>query len=164
MKIKSGILFVVLLIIVLLIIFGKKSITTEIVINAQAGQVWDELTDFNKFPDWNPFIRKVAGEIKTGNTIEVTMQLMGGKPLVFTPVILALEKNKFLQWEGKLFIPGIFTGRHTFQLIETKKNRIKLIQREDFEGILVPFFNYDSTIGGFKLMNNKLKERVESKL
>jgi hypothetical protein len=151
-------------IIVILLIFGEKHISTEIVINAPINNVWLGLTDFNEYPDWNPFIRNVKGEIKEGNTIEVTFQIQGNKPFIFTPEIILYKENEIFQWEGKLFIPGIFTGRHTFQLLKIETNKTRLIQKEDFNGILVPFFSFDTTIEGFNLMNKNLKERIEKKL
>ena len=36
-----------------------------------------------------------------------------------------------------------------------------LIQIDKFNGLLVPFFNFDSTVEGFELMNKALKERIE---
>jgi hypothetical protein len=150
-------------IIILLLIFGKKHISTEIMLNVPINKVWIELTDFSKYPDWNPFIRKVKGEIKEGNVIEVIFQLHGSDPFVFTPEIKLIKENDIFQWEGKLYLPGIFTGRHTFQFIKIETNKTKLIQQEDFNGILVPFFSFDSTIEGFNLMNKEFKKRTENK-
>ncbi len=156
-------LFIILVIIVLLLTIGKRSISTQIIINASVDQVWKELTDFAKYPEWNPFIRKLSGEIKTGNRIEVIFQIEGTKPMKFTPEIKVIEKNKMFQWEGHLLIPGIFTGKHTFLLVPMEANKTKLIQKEDFKGILVPFFKMDTTVQGFELMNRAFKERVEKK-
>ena len=151
------------IIITILLIFGRKHISNEIEINAPIDKVWTALTDFSKYPDWNPFIRKVNGEIKKGNIIEVTFQTKGNDPIVFTPEIKLFEKNNVFQWEGKLFLPWIFTGKHTFQLSQIDINKTKLIQIEDFNGILVPLFNFDTTIEGFDLMNKEFKKRLENK-
>jgi uncharacterized protein YndB with AHSA1/START domain len=48
-----------------------KEIYTEIEINASAGIVWDILTDFDNFPNWNPFIKKISGILQEGERIEV---------------------------------------------------------------------------------------------
>jgi hypothetical protein len=156
-------LILIILVIAVLLVIGKKSITTEIIINSPVDKVWEEFTDFSKYPDWNPFIKKIAGDFKTGSRIEVEFHTQGHKPMVFTPDILVMQKNSIFQWEGKLLMPGIFTGRHTFQLVEIEKNKTKLIQKEDFNGILVPFFSFDSTLDGFQSMNKALKERIEQK-
>ncbi|HOD16120.1 MAG TPA: SRPBCC domain-containing protein [Spirochaetota bacterium] len=152
---------ILIVVIVILLLLGKKQITTGIVIDAPADAVWAELTDFPRYPEWNPFIKKVSGEIAKGGTIEVTFHTKGSDPVVFTPTILANDPNSLFQWEGRLLMPGIFTGRHTFQLETIDAKKTRLVQKEDFNGILVLFFNFDSTVEGFTLMNEALKKRVE---
>ena len=154
-------LTILLVAIIILLIIGNKSISTEIIINTSAENIWNELTNFEKYPEWNPFIRKVSGNIAVGNKIEVTFQTEGSNPIVFTPIIQKIDNNSIFQWEGRLLMPGIFTGKHTFQLVSIDKNKTKLIQKEEFNGILVSFFNFDSTIKGFGLMNKSIKERLE---
>jgi hypothetical protein len=159
---KAIYLFIILtVIIILLLIFGKKNLSTEIIINAPINKVWKEFTDFTEYQKWNPFIKSLTGEIKTGNTIHVVIQPKDGKPMNFKPTIMKLKDNDILQWEGQLFLPGIFTGKHTFQLIRIENNKTKFIQKEDFNGILVPFVDLNPTLEGFKSMNALLKERVE---
>ena len=142
---------------------GNKHIATEIVINAPPEKVWTVLTDFSTYPEWNPFIIKGAGIIREGATIEVTLKTEGREPMVFTPTIITLKENVTLQWEGRLFMPGIFTGRHIFNLDPLDAGRTRLTQKEDFSGILVPFLSYDSTIAGFTAMNEQLKRRCEGR-
>jgi hypothetical protein len=163
MKKASLLVSILITLIVILLLLGNRHISTEITINAPADAVWAELMDFRKYPEWNPFISKVSGEIKKGSTIEVSFHRKGSDPMVFTPKIQVYDANSLFQWEGRLLIPGIFTGRHTFQLEKIDAKKTKLVQKEDFKGILVPFFNYDSTIEGFTLMNQALKKRVEGK-
>jgi hypothetical protein len=149
------------IIIILLFIFGKKNISSEIIINAPVDKVWKEFTGFSEYPKWNPFIKSISGDVKAGNTIHVVIQPKGGTPMSFNPVIIQLKENDILQWEGKLFLPGIFTGKHTFQLVRVDKNKTKFIQKEDFNGVLVMFVDLNPTLEGFKLMNALLKEKSE---
>jgi hypothetical protein len=51
--------------------FTMKEIRTEIEIGASAERIWQTLTDFAAFPEWNPFIHRASGEIKTGARLEV---------------------------------------------------------------------------------------------
>ena len=39
----------------------EKEIVREIEINAPPSRVWQVLTDFEKYPTWNPFIKKITG-------------------------------------------------------------------------------------------------------
>ena len=43
-----------------------KELRSEIEIQASAERVWQLLTDFPSFPQWNPFIRKATGNIRVG--------------------------------------------------------------------------------------------------
>lgn len=156
-------LAVLAFIVAALLAIGRKSISTRIVINAPLNRVWAELTDFNSYPDWNPFIKKLVGSLGKGETIEVRIQPEGSEPFIFTPKILQYEENRILQWEGRFLLPGIFTGRHSFELVAVGPGKTQLVQKEDFNGIMVPFFNFDSTIKGFDSMNRDLKKRIESR-
>jgi hypothetical protein len=51
-----------------------KEIKTEILINATPEKVWLILTSFINYPNWNPFIKTIQGEVKIGNKIKVKIQ------------------------------------------------------------------------------------------
>ena len=40
----------------------STSLHSEIMIDASARRVWAILTDFEAYPTWNPFIRRIAGQ------------------------------------------------------------------------------------------------------
>ena len=40
-----------------------KEIKTEIVIHATPEKIWKILTDFGNYPQWNPFIVSVTGDV-----------------------------------------------------------------------------------------------------
>jgi Polyketide cyclase / dehydrase and lipid transport len=59
-------------------IFVEKEIVTEIEINAAPSRVWQVLTDFEKYPIWNPFIKKITG-IPAKNELELIPYLYNRK-------------------------------------------------------------------------------------
>jgi hypothetical protein len=143
-----------------------KELYTEITITASINKVWKILTDFKEYPNWNPFIKEITGEVIENNTFQVTIMPPDSKKMTFKPKCLIIKENKELRWQGHLLIPGIFDGEHIFELEELNNSRIKLIQRELFKGILVPFLWKQlntKTRKGFELMNYKLKELAENK-
>ncbi|MGB9370550.1 MAG: SRPBCC domain-containing protein [Halobacteriota archaeon] len=78
-----------------------KQIRSEIEINASAERVWHVLTDFAGFPQWNPFIRQISGELKVGGKLDVYMQPSGQRGIRFRPVVLAAEPSRELRWLGR---------------------------------------------------------------
>ena len=141
-----------------------KELRTEIEIQASDKRVWQLLTDFTNFPQWNPFIRQAKGEAKVGARLEVHLQPSGASGMTFKPVVLKVEPNRELRWLGRLLMPGLFDGEHIFTLETLEGNRVRFTQREVFTGLLVPLFarSLDTdTRRGFEEMNQALKSRAE---
>lgn len=139
----------------------SKKIETEITIHATPEKIWKILSNFHEYPDWNPFITEIQGSVEVGNQIQVKIKPQGGKIMIFKPVVLLKKENKELQWLGKLLFKGLFDGEHHFELIDNKNGTTRFIQSEIFSGLLVPFFNFDTTTASFHIMNRKLKELAE---
>jgi hypothetical protein len=143
---------------------AKKVLQTRIEIQASPEQVWQILTDFARFPEWNPFIRRVEGEAREGETLEVLIQPSGGKEMTFRPVVLKVAPAQELRWRARLGIPGLLTGEHIFKIETVNDGRVRFIQREEFSGLLVGSWasrSEEDTWRGFREMNKALKDRAE---
>ncbi len=138
-----------------------KEIKTEILIHATPDKVWTILTNFENYPNWNPFIKSVIGEVKVGNKITVRIEPPKEKGMTFKPTVLIYEANKELRWIGRLLFPGLFDGEHKFELIDNGNGTITFRQSEKFKGVFVWFLNVENTKKGFEEMNGKLKELSE---
>jgi hypothetical protein len=143
-----------------------KEIKTEILINAKPEQVWAILTDFENYPNWNPFIKSIKGQVFVGNKIIARLEPPETNGMTFKPKVLAFEANKEFRWLGHLLFPGLFDGEHQFKLTDQGNGKTTFSQSEKFRGILVPMFSKMldyNTRNGFTLMNQKLKELSEQK-
>lgn len=137
----------------------KKEITTSITIMAKREKVWNILTDYKAYPEWNPFISSLTGNVAVGNIIKI--QLQG---FTFSPKVLTYTENTELSWLGHLGIKGLFDGMHIFSLQEQTDGTTLFKQSEHFRGLLVPLFSKrldTDTKKGFEQMNQALKERAE---
>lgn len=135
-------------------------INTQIHIAASPAQVWDILTDFEKYSLWNPFILSITGKPTVGNQIKVRFAEM-----TFKPTVLEFDKNKSFKWIGHLLVNGLFDGAHHFELQPQSDGTTLLIQKENFEGLLVPLFKkklQTNTLKNFEAMNEALKLRAEA--
>jgi len=136
---------------------------TEIEIDAPVERVWAVLIDFERFPDWNPFIRRIHGHAQVGSRLDVLLGASGTRPMRFRPTVKAVVPNRELRWLGRLGLPRLFDGEHIFQIEPLGPNRVRFVQRERFRGLLVPLLarslNRDVR-RGFEEMNRALRERV----
>jgi|SRR5690554_403686 hypothetical protein len=138
-----------------------KEIKTEITIHSSPEKIWEILTDFENYPQWNPFIIYIDGEPEEGNKILVKIQPPNGRKMIFKPIILSKIINKELVWLGHVLFKGLFDGTHKFELIDIGNGTTRFIQSEKFNGIFVGLFNPQNTLKGFNEMNQKLKEQAE---
>jgi len=139
---------------------------SEIEIRASTERVWQILTDFSSFPQWNPFIHRASGEIKEGARLVVYIQPSGASGMTFKPTVLKAEPNRELRWLGRLVLPGLFDGEHIFTIEPLGNNRVRFTQREIFNGLFVPLLAQSlktDTQRGFEEMNQALKARAEQK-
>ncbi len=138
----------------------KKEITTSIEIQAPKEAVWKVLTDFEQFPEWNPFVQSLKGEVVEGRQIIVKLPGM-----TFKPVVQCFVKNSEFRWLGHLGFKGLFDGEHRFLLTEQSNGSTLFQHSERFSGILVALFARsldNDTKSGFEQMNKALKQRVEA--
>lgn len=141
---------------------AKSTIETDVIINSSASDVWQELTDFREYPQWNPFMLQVTGVASPGEQLEVRMRL-GDETITITPTVLVALTDRELRWIGHLFVPGLFDGEHSFVIEPLGEDQIKFLQSESFSGLFVPFSRglLDGTKLNFEAMNQALKMRVE---
>ena len=141
-----------------------KELNNEVEINASAERVWQLLTDFAKFPQWNPFIQRVSGEPTTGAQLQVTIQPSGTHGTTIRPTVLKVEPNRELRWVGHWLIPGLLDDEHIFTIEPLETGRVRFTQREIFTGIFSSFAAHrrnTDTRRGFREMGQALKLRAE---
>jgi hypothetical protein len=141
-----------------------RTLSSTIDIDASPAVVWGVLTDQQEFADWNPFITRFAGDVVLGGRLEVRIAPPGGRGMTFRPTVTALEHQRLLEWLGRFVLPGLFDGRHRFELVELPDGGTRLVQSETFSGLLVRASGrmLDSTIDGFEAMNAAVKQRAET--
>ena len=140
-----------------------KEIYTEIEINAPAGAVWSILTDFDRFPQWNPFMKRFSGTLQEGAKLEIFINPPNSRGMTIKPEILEYEPGKKLRWLGVLGVRRLFDGEHIWTTEEINEYKTLFIQKEVFTGLLVPLGSglLKNTATGFEMMNQALKEETE---
>lgn len=141
-----------------------KALSSDIDIDARPETVWQVLTDFPTYAEWNPIEIEMKGQPIAGSILEHTSRLPGRKPMRFRPTIVEVKANEALAWKGRLFLPGLFDVQHRFSLEPLSEGRTRLRQSEQFRGVLIPFVGgtLRKTHDAFGIANQALKTRAES--
>ncbi len=134
-------------------------IKTDISINTSLAKIWNTFVDFKNYPEWNPLITSIQGDVSAGKYIKA--KIMG---IWFRPKVLKFENEKEVCWTGHIIFPFIFTYEHWFKFEPRLDGSVKFSQGENYNGILLVLFNSrlkKRIKEGFESMNSKLKERCE---
>src|SRR5919107_3953597 len=128
-----------------------KELHSQIEIDASAERVWDILTDFASYPQWNPFIRRISGALKVGERLEVRLEPPDSRGITLRPKVLSAEPNRLMRWLGHLLVPGVFDGEHSLAIHPLEVDRVRFVQHEAFKGVLVPLLarSLENTLRGF---------------
>ncbi len=143
-----------------------RELHTEIEINASAQRVWDIVTDFAAYPQWNTFIPRISGHVAPNAKLFFifTSPLRVRLPAIGT--MLNVTPQRELRWAGQLPIPGLIRAEHYHLIEPLGESRVRFLHGEIFTGLLVaplwPFF----AERGLKLYEESslaLKRRAESR-
>src|SRR5437588_4999255 len=99
-----------------------------------------------------------------GDRTTVRTEPPGARAMTFKPTVLRVAPARELAWLGRVLVPGVFDGEHTFTIEQLDGGRSRLVQSERFSGVLVPMFAkaLTATEHGFEAMNVALKQRSEA--
>lgn len=136
-----------------------RTICSEILISAPDDVVWKALLVSNAIP---PEIGDAVHEMRIGQPFRVVMS-SGGRNMALMVTLLAATPFRHIRWKGCLWIPGLFEGEHSFEIIEESRQYSRLIQHEKFYGILVPFLSrtINQTKEKFEEVNAAVKSLAE---
>jgi hypothetical protein len=148
---------------ILFVLHEDSSVRADIVINRPPADVWNVVSNGRGYSDWNPFITRVDGDFREGETIRIVLGI-GPDSMVFEPIVLVVQREQDLCWRGTVGIRGVFDGTHCIHL-SAVAGGTHLEQTEYFSGLLVGRLTKDvlkETQRNFQAMNAALKHRVET--
>ena len=140
----------------------RHRIRAEIDIEAPPAEVLRHLVDLAAYPDWNPFIPEASGVPEVGQRLSLRLRPPGSRGVTIHPRVTAVTTPSELEWLGHLVVPGLFDGRHRFELFLTPSGT-HLVQSETFGGLFVRLLRRSldaGTLAGFEAMNAALRRRA----
>ena len=141
-----------------------KQIRTEREIQASAERVWAILTDLPGYARWNPLIREASGELREQGHLQLFIAAPGLANRRVGVQLLRVDPGRELRWLGRLFMPRLLDGDHSFLITPLSPGRVHVTQQETFSGLCVPFVTpwlIPNMTQGFQAMNEALKLQAE---
>lgn len=142
-----------------------QTLDATIEIEAPAERVWEVITDFASYPQWNPFIIRAEGIPVEGARLRITIRAPGYRPVTFKPRVLRAVSGRELTWLGRTFLPGLFDGRHSLTMEALEESRTRFRTHEEVTGILLPVLGkvMRASQRGFEELCAAVKARAEER-
>ncbi len=141
----------------------RHEIVAALEIDATPERVWEVLTDFAAYRQWNSLFWPEPGEVRPGARIRVRLRLAGGLRSSFVAEVTDCQPGRCFDWRGRL-AGGLLEGRHSFTIESLAPGRVRFVQREVFSGPLAPL--HMLLMGGwlrraYARVNEELRARAE---
>ena len=137
---------------------------TTFSIHAPSEVVWDVLTDFGRWPEWNPSVPSIAGDLAVGSTVSLTLAMPGRPSAKVRAQLTEVEPQRRLRWQGNVGADWLFAGDRDFVIDADGDGAVSVTHVEDVSGALFPVFRL---IMGSAIqkhhdgLNSALKQRAE---
>jgi hypothetical protein len=148
------------------LILGRHEtmVSAPIQIDAPPAAVWKTLSDTARYPDWNPLIRHVDGELRQREAVEVTVALLESGEYTSPARVMVANPDGELRWRGAWLHPDLLTIEEYIEF-DRAPGGTKLNHTARFSGLLAGSFSaglFERAQGAIQAMNRALKERAEA--
>ena len=141
-----------------------KENRNEIEIQATPEKIWAVLTDLEKYAEWNPLLYRAEGKVAVGEKVNISAKT-ASNDMDFRCSVVKVKPDREFSWRFHVVLPFLFRGEHIFTIEPIDEHRACFIDREIFNGLLVPLRAKDletNAKAGMIAMGKALKRRVEN--
>jgi hypothetical protein len=132
-------------------------------IQAPPERVWSLLVDFAAYPQWNPFVTTLEGDVREGAPLRACMSI-GGKVIPARIDLSRVAPNRELAWTGGFTPRFLLHAVHAFRLEPLETGGVRLVHEEVIGGLLSPLMMWrmgKDLREQFQRLNAALKRRAE---
>lgn len=142
-------------------------VRTTLDIDAPLEKVWEVLSDFSSYGEWNPFIRRIDAKLEAGTNVDFKADMGKGRTMNIQAKMLRVQPPTGFRWRGPRSKPvgALFRGEHYFELERIDDKRTRFVHGEYFAGAIPTLASgwlRKTMVPVYERVNEALKKRVES--
>ena len=141
-----------------------RELRTEIQLSAPIDKVWQVITDFDHWTDWNPTVKAASGNASVGSKLSITIDGKGSRDASYQPIVLESNAPKSFRWRATMMASFVFKNDRIFDLKE-KDGGTELIHTEEYSGLMVAMMwtkLREFALPCLEEMNKALKVKLEA--
>lgn len=144
---------------------SQPVVRADLVVRPPRQKLWEILTDFAAYPDWNPLVREVRGEAVSGRSLNISLAGFGPRGESLWPHVLASRRPRELRFLLRLLPLGFLNADWRVVLVREHQGGTRLCQRIRFSGWLARWLAprlVRTLQPAVEAMNEALRKRVEA--
>lgn len=133
-------------------------------VQAPADVIWEIVYDLPRWSEWNPTYPSAEGNVRIGETLNVTLALPGQPQQALKPRVLEWVPNEQLHWRLTM-LHGLISTTRYIEITQLAEANCIVDNGELFGGLMGPSLGRRmgrAVRRGFEAMNEALKERAEA--
>ena len=141
-------------------------INHDIEINAPAEAVWDVITDFDRYPEWNPFVVEARSSLQPGEPIDMKVKLLGPVQRQ-VEVILDVRPGEGFSYHMRPFPLGALSSLRSHKISDLGNGRCRYQSHFELRGWMMPLVRglmRGALERGFGGMSQAIRERAEAQV
>jgi hypothetical protein len=138
----------------------RYSVTREI--EAAPQVVWELLTRASDYPEWNPAVVGIEGDIAEGETIRLTSIVNPDRQ--FKLKVSEVEAPRHMIWSDGMPL-GLFKGTRSFDVVPRGNGTSEFRMEEVYTGLMAPLItrSIPDMTESFEMFGDGLKTAAEAK-
>jgi uncharacterized protein YndB with AHSA1/START domain len=116
-------------------------------INAPASLVWQALTDFDSYGEWNPFVPSATCDLRPGGRFAMQVALIPGRVMSQTEFVVAVDEGRGFSYSMKPAPGGLVRSIRDQRIEDLGDGRSRYTSHFRIDGALSPVVG--ATLGRF---------------
>jgi hypothetical protein len=142
----------------------QRAVEHRIGVQAPAEIVWEVISDFAAWKDWNPIHPRMEGELRIGTPLVVEVAIGDGPPATIQPIVQDWVPYEQLHWRTKR-LRGLVTAIRYIEIDKKGDQNAIFSNGELFMGPLVRFVSRDERRrlrAAYTRMGEAVRDRAEA--
>jgi hypothetical protein len=142
----------------------QRAVEHRIGVQAPAEIVWEVVSDFQSWHEWNPLYRKAEGQLKIGTAMTLEQHLPGQPATVIAPIVQDWVPYEQLHWRSKR-VGGFVTAIRYLEIEDMGAGSSTFSNGELFIGMLLRLISRDERRklrAAFTEMGEAVRDRAEA--
>src|ERR687898_1899635 len=112
---------------------------TTFAVHSPPERLWEILTDFDRWAQWNPSVPSITGEPSVASTVTMTLAMPGRPSARVKATLTEIVPQRRLVWDGTVGPRWLFAGHREFLLEPAADGTASVTHIEEVGGLLFPF-------------------------